>query len=50
MLFFLLMLWHNHCYMQMCLLIGTVSQVSDVTHGPLVLLFHLFANLYNKYV
>ena len=31
------MLWHNHCSAQMCLLIGTVSQVRDVAHGPHVL-------------
>ena len=29
----------NHCFAQMCLLIGTVSQVSDVAHGPIVLDF-----------
>ena len=34
--FFLLMLWHNRCFVQMCLLIGTVSQMSDVAHGPLI--------------
>ena len=34
--FFLLMLWHNHCFAQMCLLIGTVSQVKNMTHGPIV--------------
>ena len=34
-MFFLLMLWHNHCFVQMCLFISTVSQVSDVVHGPL---------------
>ena len=31
-----LALWYNHSYKQMCLLIWTVSQVSDVAHGPLV--------------
>ena len=36
-IFFLLILWHNHCFAQMCLLIGTVSQVSDMAHGPLVI-------------
>ena len=36
MIFFLLMLWHNYCSAQMCLLIGTVSQVSDVADWPLV--------------
>ena len=35
MIFFLLMLWRNNCFVQMCLLIGTVSQVSDVAKGPL---------------
>ena len=25
--------WYNHSYVQMCLLIGTVGQISDVTHG-----------------
>ena len=35
-IFFLLMLQHYHCFAQMCLLIGTVSQMSDVGHGPLV--------------
>ena len=30
-------LWYNHSYTQTCLLVGTVSQVSDVVHGPLVL-------------
>ena len=34
--FYLLMLWHNHCIAQMCILIGTVSHVSDVAHGPLI--------------
>ena len=32
------MLWYNHTFVQMCLLIGTVSQVSDVAHGSPVLL------------
>ena len=32
--FFLLILWNNHCVAQICLLIGTVFQVSDVAHGP----------------
>ena len=32
------MLGCNHSFEQMCLLIGTVSMVSDVAHGPLVLL------------
>ena len=27
---------NNHNFAQMCLMIGTVSQVSDVAHGPLV--------------
>ena len=35
---FLLMLWHNHCFAQMCLLIETVSHVSDVAHVSLVLI------------
>ena len=26
--------WYNHSSARMSLLIGTVSQVSDVTHGP----------------
>ena len=30
------MLWHNHCFAQMCLLIGPVSQVRGVAHGPLI--------------
>ena len=33
-------LWYNQSFAQMCLLIGTVSQVSDVAHGPLV--FNMF--------
>ena len=33
---------HNQCYgIIICLLIESVSQVSDVTHGPLVHLFLL---------
>ena len=35
-IFFLLMLWHSHFFAQWCLLIGTVSQMSDVAHGHLV--------------
>ena len=27
--------WHNYCLAQMCLMIVTVSEVSDVAHGPL---------------
>ena len=34
------MFWYNHSFAIMCLLIGTVSGVSNVTHGPLVF-FHL---------
>ena len=34
--FFLLMLWHNRCFVQMCFLIGTVSQVSEVDHGLII--------------
>ena len=34
----------------MCLLIGTVSQVSDVAHGPLVLLFCTFLSCFNTFV
>ena len=30
------MLWYNHSYAQICLLVGTVSRVSDVAHWPLV--------------
>ena len=30
------MLWHNHCFAQICLLIGTVYQVSGVAHESLV--------------
>ena len=26
--------WYNHSFARMSLLIGTVSQVSNVTHGP----------------
>ena len=26
--------WHDFCLSQMCLMFGTVSQVSDVAHGP----------------
>ena len=35
-LFFLCqsVLWYNHVFVQMCLLIETVSQVSNVAHGP----------------
>ena len=29
-------LWYNYSSVQMCLLIGNVSQLSDVAHGPLV--------------
>ena len=32
------MLLYNQSFVQICLLIGTVSQVRDVAHGPLVLL------------
>ena len=32
----LLMLWHSHCFAQMCFLIETVFKVSDVAHGHLV--------------
>ena len=35
------MLWYNHCFVQLCLLIGTVSEVSDVANGPLVFWFFL---------
>ena len=31
-------LWYNHNFPKMCLLIGTVSQVSGVAHKPLVFL------------
>ena len=34
--FFIIMLWHYHCFAQLCLVIRTVSQVSDVAHRPLV--------------
>ena len=30
------MLWSNHSFLKLCLLIGTVFQVNDVAHGPLV--------------
>ena len=30
------MLWYNQSFAQLCLLIRTVSLVSDVNHGPLV--------------
>ena len=29
-------MWSNFFFAQMCLLIGTGSQVSDVAHGPLI--------------
>ena len=32
------MLWYNHSFVLICLLIGIISQVSDVAHGHLVLL------------
>ena len=36
------MLWYDYSFAQMCLLIRTVSQMSDVAHGPLVWFsFHL---------
>ena len=36
--FSLSMSWYNHSFVLICLLIGTISQVSDVAHGRLVLL------------
>ena len=38
MLFFSLNVRHNYCFVQVYLLIGTVSQVSNVAHGPKQLL------------
>ena len=41
-----MVLWYNHSYVQMCLLIGTVGQISDVTHGFLdsCLIFIMFSH------
>ena len=33
------MLWFNQIFTKICLLNGTVSQVSDVTNGSLVFIF-----------
>ena len=35
------MLWYNHTFVQICLLIGIVSQLSDVAHGPLVNIYKI---------
>ena len=40
MIFFFLLLWHDHCLAQMCLLKGTLSQVSDVAMGLLSSFLH----------
>ena len=49
MIYFLIMLWHNHCVAQMCLLIGTVSKVSEVAHEPLVMYtVHVHKTLFSQ--
>ena len=39
----------NVCFSQMCFLIGTVSQVSNVVHGPIVYFTELEHVLEKKY-
>ena len=38
----LLTLWYNHSLAQMCLLMGTVSQVSDMAHRPFIFFLRLY--------
>ena len=37
MIFFFFTWWYNHGFVQGCLLIGTISYMSNVAHGPIVI-------------